>query len=354
MKEPVHHEYYVTRCIELAGMGLGRTAPNPLVGSVIVNNNRIIGEGYHRGYGLPHAEVNAIQSVTQKDLLKNSILYVNLEPCSHKGKTPPCADLIIETGIPEVIIGMTDPNPVVSGKGVQKLKSAGIKTTVGVLEDACFEVNRRFCTYHQKKRPYIILKWAQTKDGFIDMNRNHSYPAEPAWISNTVSKMLVHKWRSEEQSILVGTNTAMLDNPRLTVREWPGSSPIRMVIDRNLRLPEQLHLFDHSEKTWIFNALTDKETGNTQFIRIDFSNHMLEHLMDYLYEKEIQSVFVEGGKKLIDSLLAEGLWDEARVIIGDKIFKSGVPAPDIKKNDPEEYRIVDDTLLIYRNDDLMK
>jgi diaminohydroxyphosphoribosylaminopyrimidine deaminase/5-amino-6-(5-phosphoribosylamino)uracil reductase len=350
MKESQRHEHYINRCIELAGMGLGHAAPNPMVGSVIVYNNRIIGEGYHRAYGLPHAEVNAIQSVTERDLLKESVLYVNLEPCSHKGKTPPCADLIIQTGIPEVIIGMIDPNPLVAGKGVQKIKSTGISTAVGVLEDACIKLNRRFCTYHQQKRPYIILKWAQTKDGFIDMKRDHTYPTEPAWISNPVSKMLVHKWRSEEQAILVGTNTALLDNPRLNVREWPGSSPIRLIIDRNLRLPEQLHIFDNSEKTWVFNALHHKEEGNIRYIRLDFSNGILNQLMDYLYEKEIQSLIVEGGKKLLDSLLTEGLWDEARVVTGNKLFGSGVPAPVINMTDSEEHRIIDDTLLVYFND----
>lgn len=350
MKEPFRHEHYIKRCIELATLGLGHTAPNPLVGSVIVHNNKIIGEGYHRFYGLPHAEVNAIQSVPDKTLLKESILYVNLEPCAHKGKTPPCADLIIKTGIPEVVVGMIDPNPLVAGKGIQKIKSSGIRTTVGILKDACIKVNRRFCKYHQQKRPYIILKWAQSKDGFIDVNRDHSHPVKPTWISNPVSKMLVHKWRSEEQAILIGTNTALLDNPQLTVREWPGSSPIRLVIDKKLRLPEQLHVFDNSVQTWIFNALIHKEENNTRYIRLDFSNNILNPLMNYLYKNEIHSVFVEGGKILIDSLLTANLWDEARVIIGDQSFGSGIPATVIKTIDPQAYRIIDDTLLTYFND----
>ncbi|MBN2481402.1 MAG: bifunctional diaminohydroxyphosphoribosylaminopyrimidine deaminase/5-amino-6-(5-phosphoribosylamino)uracil reductase RibD [Bacteroidales bacterium] len=349
MKEPVRHEHFIRRCIELAATGLGHTAPNPMVGSVIVHNNRIIGEGYHKYYGLPHAEVHALQSVTEKNFLRDSVLYVNLEPCSHMGKTPPCADLIISSGIPQVIIGMIDPNPLVAGIGVKRLKAAGIRTTVGVLEEDCVRLNRRFCTHHQKKRPYIILKWAQTKDGYIDMNREDTYPAKPEWISNPVSKLLVHKWRSEEQAILVGTNTALLDNPRLNVREWPGSSPVRMVIDRTLRLPEHLNLFDGSVKTWIFNERTDKEEGHKRYIRLDFSNDVLNQLMDYLYENEIQSVFVEGGKKLIDSLLSKNLWDEARVITGDKSFRSGISAPDIKSSDPEEHRIIDDRLQIYYN-----
>ncbi|MBN1157886.1 MAG: bifunctional diaminohydroxyphosphoribosylaminopyrimidine deaminase/5-amino-6-(5-phosphoribosylamino)uracil reductase RibD [Bacteroidales bacterium] len=349
MKEPGYHEHYIRRCLELAATGLGHTAPNPMVGSVIVNNDRIIGEGYHQYFGFPHAEVNTIQSVAKKSLLKDCVLYVNLEPCSHTGKTPPCTDLIINSGIPEVIIGMIDPNPLVSGKGVQKLISAGIRTTVGVLEDECRTLNRRFCCHHKNKRPFIILKWAQTQDGFMDMIRGDSYPAKPTWISNPVSKMLVHKWRSEEQAILVGTNTALLDNPRLNVREWTGSSPIRLVIDRSLRLPEHLHIFDGSEKTWIFNDRTAKEKGNNRYIPLDFKNNMLIQMLYLLYENEIQSVLVEGGKKLIDTLLMEDLWDEARVIIGNQNFTSGVSAPVIRSKVPEEFRILDDTLLIYYN-----
>ena len=238
-------ETYMKRCLDLAMLGLGDTAPNPMVGAVIVHNDTIIGEGFHEKFGSSHAEINALNSVTDRTLLKDSALYVNLEPCSHTGKTPPCADSIIEYGIPEVVTGMADPNPLVAGKGLRKLMDAGVKVINGVLGDQCFELNRRFVTFHVRKRPYIILKWAQTSDNFIDVLRDQPDIQQPTWISNEISRMVVHKWRSEEQAILVGTRTAQMDNPRLNVREWPGKSPVRLVIDRNLKLPKSLNLFDN-------------------------------------------------------------------------------------------------------------
>jgi diaminohydroxyphosphoribosylaminopyrimidine deaminase/5-amino-6-(5-phosphoribosylamino)uracil reductase len=256
-------ETYINRCLELALPGLGNTAPNPMVGSVIVHGWHIIGEGFHHRFGGPHAEVNAVNSVKDKTLLRNSVLYVNLEPCSHSGKTPPCAEMIIEAGIPEVVIGTADPNPIVSGNGIKKLEHAGIRVTTGILEKQCIALNRRFITFHSRKRPYIILKWAQTSDGFIDVLRENQGISRPTWISNEISRKLVHKWRSEEQAILVGTQTAILDNPQLNVREWTGNSPIRMVIDRQLKLSKKLNLFNNSSTTIVFNEFSLQGRPNT-------------------------------------------------------------------------------------------
>ncbi len=349
MTSGVPPETYMKRCLDLAVLGLGHTAPNPLVGSVIVHNNRIIGEGYHRVYGGPHAEVNAVDAVADKSLLAGSTLYVNLEPCSHSGKTPPCADMIIRSGIPEVVIGASDPNPLVSGNGIRKLEQAGVKVTTGVLQDECRNLNKRFFTYHTKKRPFVILKWAQTCDGFIDVLRENAEAPEPNWISNEISRILVHKWRSEEQSILIGTQTALLDNPRLNVRQWPGNSPIRMVIDRKLQLPATLNLFDNSLPTLVFNALKDSQEGQIQYVRLDFNGSVLSELLRYLYDKELQSVFVEGGQKLLNSFIEENLWDEARVFTGPGTFGAGVSAPVIRHITPAEHRIREDVVFFYDN-----
>ena len=348
MNHNIPDEIYLKRCLELAAEGMGNVAPNPMVGSVIVHHNLIISEGYHRRYGEAHAEVNAIRSVSDISLLKESKLYVNLEPCSHSGKTPPCTDLIIASGIPEVVVGTRDPNPLVAGRGIEKLVTAGINVTTGVLEDQCSFLNRRFFTYHMKKRPYIILKWAKSRDGMIDMMRENDCVSKPVWISNEVSKMLVHKWRSEEQGIIVGTNTALLDNPKLNIREWSGSDPVRMVIDKDLLLPRSLNLFDNSQDTLVFNDICDKAEGRIKYIKIDFGISFLSDLMNHIYSEQIQSVIVEGGKMVLETFIGEGLWDEARVITGDKIFHRGVPSPVIHNVEPEEYRIMDDVLHIYR------
>ncbi|MBN1791929.1 MAG: bifunctional diaminohydroxyphosphoribosylaminopyrimidine deaminase/5-amino-6-(5-phosphoribosylamino)uracil reductase RibD [Bacteroidales bacterium] len=337
------------RCLDLAALGLGHTASNPLVGSVIVHNDRIIGEGFHHVYGGPHAEVNAVDAVADKSLLSVSTLYVNLEPCSHSGKTPPCADMIIRTGIPEVVIGTSDPNPLVSGNGIRKLEQSGVKVTTGVLQDQCRDLNKRFFTYHTKKRPMVILKWAQTSDGFMDVLRENAGVPEPNWISNEISRILVHKWRSEEQSILVGTRTALLDNPRLNVRQWSGNSPVRMVLDRNLRLPATLNLFDNSMPTLVFNALKDSQEGLTQYVRLDFTGSVLGELLRYLYDKGLQSVFVEGGQKLLNSFLDENLWDEARVFTGPGMFGAGISAPVIRHITPAKHRIREDVVFFYHN-----
>ena len=262
---------YMAYCLELAQKGQGNTSPNPMVGSVIVHNGKIIGKGYHRKCGEPHAEINAINSVKDKSLLKESTLFVNLEPCSHHGKTPPCAVKITELKIPRVVIGIKDLSAKVNGKGIDILRKAGVEVTVGVLEKESYELNRRFFTYHQQRRPYIILKWAQTHDGFIDRKREDDTMPEINWITNTVSKTLVHRWRTEEDGILIGKETARKDNPQLTVREWTGKQPLRMVLDRNLELSSDLFLFDRKYPTLVFNNLKQEATENLEFIRIEIN-----------------------------------------------------------------------------------
>jgi diaminohydroxyphosphoribosylaminopyrimidine deaminase/5-amino-6-(5-phosphoribosylamino)uracil reductase len=321
------HTYYMNRCLELAGKGLGSTGANPMVGSVIVYRDRIIGEGYHQKFGENHAEVNAIGAVKDKDLLKDSTLYVNLEPCSHHGKTPPCSDLIIRMEIPRVVIGTVDPNAVVAGRGIKKMKQSGIKVEVGFLEKECRFLNRRFFTFHEKKRPYIILKWAQSADGFIDVLRDRETPIGPYWISGPYERMLVHKWRSEEMSILVGTNTVEKDDPSLNVRDWVGNSPQRFIIDRTLRLDKSLKLLNGSFPSGVFTEKEEISGSGYNTIRIDFNKNIWPQIMEYLYDHELVSVLIEGGGKTINSLITSGLWDEARVFTGQKNFKDGVRAP---------------------------
>lgn len=320
-------EEYMQRCLDLAQLGIGEVAPNPMVGCVIVHNGRIIGEGYHEKYGQAHAEVNAIRSVKNQELLCESTLYVSLEPCAHFGKTPPCSDLIIEKRIPKVVVGMVDPFAKVAGKGIEKMRAAGVEVEVGLLEKKCRNLNRRFFTFHEKKRPYVILKWAQTLDGFIDTDRTET--VHPTWITNALAKRLVHKQRSEESAILIGTNTAQYDNPALTVREWSGRQPIRMVIDRTDRLSSNLTIFDHKAPTWVFTENESADEENLKFIKLDFSQNILPQLMDELYRREVLSVIVEGGSELLNSFLAIGLWDEAFVYTGNQFFGKGVAAPHI-------------------------
>ena len=329
------HKAFIQRCFELARNGNGNVAPNPMVGSVIVLENRIIGEGYHQKFGGAHAEVNAINSVKDKDLLQQSTLYVNLEPCSHYGKTPPCSDLIIQYGIPRVVISNVDPNEQVKGKGVGKLEWAGVDLITGILEEEGEILNRRFFTFHRKSRPYIILKWAQTADGFIDVIRNPSNSGQPNWITNEQARMLVHKWRSEEQSIMVGTNTAVLDNPNLNVRGWYGKNPVRLVIDRNLRLPRSLNLFNGIVPTLVFtqqNAETYKVNG-TEFITLNFDAYLAENICKELYKRDINSVIIEGGARLLKTFIEAGLWDEARIFTGNIKFSEGIKAPGLE-NEP--------------------
>ena len=322
-------EKYISRCIQLAQNGRYNAAPNPMVGAVIVHNDRIIGEGYHIRCGEAHAEVNAIRSVKDKSLLKKSTIYVSLEPCSHYGKTPPCADLIIEQGIPKVVIGCMDPFSLVAGRGINKLRNAGIDVTVGVLEDECRKLIRRFITFHTEKRPYILLKWAQSADGFIDKERTEG---NPITLSTPLTSMLVHKKRAEYSAILVGRKTALLDNPSLTTRHWYGKNPVRLVIDKDLTLPSSLHLFDGTVRTWVF---TQKEHTpnypNTEFITLNFSENILPQIMEALYREKLQSLIVEGGSTLLQSFIDSGLWDEARIEISPILLEQGVKAPTLDK-----------------------
>jgi diaminohydroxyphosphoribosylaminopyrimidine deaminase / 5-amino-6-(5-phosphoribosylamino)uracil reductase len=341
---------FIRRCIELAENGLGKVAPNPLVGCVILHNGKIIGEGYHMEFGEPHAEVNAINKVTNKELLKDSTLYVNLEPCSHYGKTPPCSDLIIEMGIPKVVIGNIDPFEAVAGKGIQNMEMAGIKVISGILKEECRYLNRRFLTFQEKKRPYIILKWAQTANGFIGFKKDTIFTEKPVWITDEKTRMLVHKWRSEEQAIMIGTNTAMQDNPQLNVRDWQGKDPIRIVLDQHLRLPQNLHIFDNKIKTLVFIGRNNanKNSANLEYISVDFSLNIIQQIFNTLYKRNIQSLLVEGGSHLLQTFINEGLWDEARIFIGDKIFQKGVKAPFINGELISEIDLEKDKLRIIR------
>lgn len=316
---------FMQRCLDLALLGIGDVAPNPMVGCVIVHEGLIIGEGYHQKYGEPHAEVNAIRSVKDQDKLIESTLYVSLEPCAHFGKTPPCCDLIIEKRIPRVVVGMVDPFAKVAGKGIERMRQAGIEVIVGLLEPECRELNRRFFTFHEQKRPYILLKWAQTLDGFIDTDRTETQ--HPSWITNSLAKRLVHKQRSEESAILVGTNTAVYDNPSLTVREWTGNQPIRIVIDRTARLDTNLHIFDGAVPTIVFTAEDKQDQQNLNYVRLDFNHDILPQLLSELYKRNILSLIVEGGSQLLGSFLRIGLWDEAFVYTGNQFFGKGVEAP---------------------------
>lgn len=331
------HNNYIKRCLEIAKNGLGNTRPNPMVGSVIVHKNKIIGEGFTSPFGGNHAEVNAINSVYNKTLLKESTIYVTLEPCSHFGKTPPCSDLIIAHKIPNVVIGCVDENEKVSGRGIQKLRDAGCNVTVGILENDCKKHHKRFFTYHNKKRPYIILKWAETSNGYIAPITKHT--KKPVWITNFISRQLVHKWRAEEQAILVGTNTVLEDNPTLTTRDWAGTNPIRVVIDANKKLQPDMNVFCNEAKTI---TITNKE--------VDFSKPVAQQICDYLFKQNINSIIIEGGAKTIQTFVNENIWDEARVFKGQKSFTRGIEAPKFKGKLILEKTFITDTLKIYKND----
>jgi diaminohydroxyphosphoribosylaminopyrimidine deaminase/5-amino-6-(5-phosphoribosylamino)uracil reductase len=332
------HDTYIKRCIELAKNGLGTTYPNPLVGSLIVYNDEIIGEGWHRKSGEPHAEVNAINSVKDKSLLSKSTIYVSLEPCSHFGKTPPCCDLIIGNKIPNVVIGTIDPFAKVAGTGIKKLIEAGKNVTVGILEDECNELNKRFFTFHNKKRPYIILKWAESQDGFIAPLSKEK--KEPVWITNEFARQLVHKWRSEEQAILVGTNTVIEDNPSLTTRDWFGNHPIRIVLDQNNRISKESYIFDNQVKS----ITITKEN-------INFNNNIALEITDFLFNEGIQSVIIEGGRQTLQTFIDANIWDEARVFRGEIYFKSGTKAPTISGENSKKEKILNDELLTFFNYD---
>ena len=326
------------RCIELAKNGLASAMPNPSVGAVIVHENKIIGEGYTSAYGGAHAEVNAIRSVKNKSLLGESTLYVSLEPCSHHGKTPPCCDLIVEYKIPNVVIGTVDSNEKVAGNGIKKLIQAGVNVTVGILEKECRASNIRFFTFHEKKRPYIILKWAESQDGYIAPKTK--LEQKPVWITNVFSRQMVHKWRSEEQAILVGTQTVIDDNPKLNVRDWIGKNPVRFVLDQNNRIPRESHIFDNQAKTIVLSSA-----------EIDFSRNIAIQIGDFLFKNNIQSVLIEGGKQTIQTFIDTNLWDEARVFRGNLFFENGTKAPILQSEWTERQFILEDELLIFKNYD---
>ncbi len=332
-----HHETYIRRCIQIAKNGLGTTRPNPMVGSVIVHNNTIIGEGFTSSYGDNHAEVNAINSVKDKNLLKQSTLYVTLEPCSHFGKTPPCSSLIIKYQIPNVVIGCIDDNEKVAGKGVKKLRDGGCNVIFGVLENECKSHHKRFFTFHNKKRPYIILKWAETADGYMAPETKNEQ--KPVWITNQLSRQLVHKWRTEEQAILVGTHTVIEDNPELTVRDWTGENPIRVVIDREEKLSKNFAIFNDEAKTIVITSDT-----------IDFSKDVAKQICNMLFENEITSVIIEGGAKTLQTFIDENFWDEARVFSGLTAFNRGIKAPQFLGKLVSELKMITDSLKIYKND----
>lgn len=322
-----NHDSFMRRCLELAGNGTGQVTPNPLVGSVIVCEGRIIGEGYHALYGGPHAEVNAIRSVRHTELLRKSTLYVSLEPCAHHGKTPPCSDLIIGKGIPHVVIGSSDPYSEVSGRGIQRLLQAGIKVETGVLEQECRWLNRRFFTFHEIKRPYIILKWAQTLDGFIAPGNQ---PDRPVWISGPMARLMVHRLRTGEAAILAGTNTVLKDNPCLTARDWSGQSPLRVIIDQNGKIPPHFNIFKEDAPTLFFTGEGYGPSGNAESCQINFNKDVPAQILQELYRRNILSVIVEGGAVTLQHFMDAGLWDEALVFTGPEFFFSGIKAPRIQ------------------------
>lgn len=319
-----NHEILMQRCLDLAVKAIGHVAPNPMVGCVIVHNGNIIGEGYHQQFGQPHAEVNAVNSVPVhlQHLLPGSTLYVNLEPCAHHGKTPPCADMIVSKKIPRVVIGSHDPNPLVAGKGIQKLKDAGIEVTVGVLEKESDFLNRRFMTHHLIHRPYIILKWAESADGFMA-------PDEPkqVWLTNEHSKKLVHQWRSEEQAIMVGKKTVDIDDPELTVRLVEGKNPARVIIDRTLSLPPSKKVFYQNAPVYVFNELKHLHGAGIHFEQVDFNKPVLPQVLKNLASKNIQSIITEGGPNTLQQFIEQNLWDEARIFTAPNKLASGKPSP---------------------------
>ena len=343
------HEFFMQRCLELAEKGSGYVAPNPMVGAVLVHDGKIIAEGYHRQYGQAHAEVNCINSVKEgdKDKISGSVLYVSLEPCAHFGKTPPCTDLIIAKKIPDVVIGCGDPFKEVNGKGIENLKAAGVNIIYGILEKECLHLNKRFFTFHTQHRPYIILKWAETADGKIAGDG-----ASRLFISNEQTNRLVHKWRSEEASILVGTNTVLMDDPELTTRNWPGPSPIRLVVDMDLSLPSSLKIFTGKQKTIVFNTIKHEENGFLSFYQVTEDVNLVHQIVNALYQMKIQSVIVEGGARLLQSFIDEGIWDEVRVIKNEGlIINNGLSAPQLTiQNAAQKLKILNDSVNFYFNE----
>lgn len=345
------HEDYMRRCLELAELGINSVSPNPMVGCVIVNQDKIIGEGFHKKIGTAHAEVNAVNDVFERygeaasEMLRSATVYVSLEPCAHFGKTPPCADLLIRHQVKEVVIANADPFPAVNGKGIDKLKAAGIQVVQGILEEEGRILNKRFFTRVEKQRPYIILKWAQTANGYFTPLINRKQ-----WISNALSKKLVHKWRAEEDAILVGKKTVMTDNPELNTREWPGTNPVRIVIDKHLDIPRTSHVYNDQVKTIFLNEVKTDVEGNSQFVQMeDMTFYLPQKIAFQLYLMDIQSVIIEGGANILNQFIAAGLWDEARVIKSSTNWQEGVTAPQINGFLEEIIPLNTDTLFIHQN-----
>ncbi|WP_449437276.1 bifunctional diaminohydroxyphosphoribosylaminopyrimidine deaminase/5-amino-6-(5-phosphoribosylamino)uracil reductase RibD [Pedobacter steynii] len=345
------NELYMTRCLELAKMGNGQVSPNPLVGCVIVCDDQIIGEGYHKKFGEAHAEVNAINDVFKNHgdnaptLLANATAYVSLEPCAHFGKTPPCADLLIKHRLKKVVIGNTDPFADVNGKGIEKLHNAGIKVETGILQNECSYLNRRFFTRIKQQRPFIILKWAETANGYFAPKNTAQQ-----WISGPLAKKLVHKWRTEEDAILIGKQTAIADNPQLNTREWPGKNPVRIVIDRNLQVPMNSHIYNNDAKTIIINEIKTEVQNNVHFIQMEDMQYYLPQKITFqLYLMDIQSVIIEGGANILNQFIQGNLWDEARVFTSANSWTGGISSPIINGIITEEHYIEKDKLTIYKN-----
>lgn len=342
------HEKYMDRCLQLARIGLAAAMPNPSVGAVIVYKDTIIGEGFTSAYGGAHAEVNAINSVENQELLQQSTLYVSLEPCSHHGKTPPCSDLIITKKIPRVVIGCIDTFAEVSGKGIKKLQDHGIEVTLGVLEEQCRESHKRFFAYHEKKRPYVILKWAVSADGFIAPL--HKEELKPVWISNIYSRQLTHKWRSEEQAILVGTQTIIDDNPSLTVRSWKGRNPIRMYIDRDLKISSAYAITDDCASTICITAQSETPIDTVSYEKIDFETAVIPQIMDICYKRQIQSIIIEGGLQTLQAFIQANIWDEARIFESNIVLNNGIKAPLIRTYKSRTVEsVAEDRLLLLKN-----
>lgn len=342
------HERFMMRCIELANNGAGLVSPNPLVGSVVVVNGEIVGEGYHHQYGGPHAEVNAINAVVDESLLAEATLYVSLEPCSHYGKTPPCTQLIIQKGIKRVVVGCEDVYAEVSGKGIAQLREAGVDVVVGVLKDEAKLLNKRFFRYHLHKRPYIILKWAQTQDGYIDVIREANHKICPTWISSENTRILVHKWRTEESAIIIGSNTVKKDNPTLDVRDWVGKNPIRLIVDPENTLNRSYNIFGNQAETYVFISKMSTPTDN-RCVQIDFNHNPIAQILSWCYNQKLLSLIVEGGLMVHESFISEGFWDEARIFTNDKRFGIGIDAPKIQGNSIFSHRIGKDCLTIIQN-----
>ncbi len=344
----VKHEQYMWRCLQLAKLGAGKVAPNPMVGAVLVFDDKIIGEGYHEQYGAGHAEVNCFDSVAadMQEFVSRSTLYVSLEPCSHFGKTPPCADLVIQKAVAKVVIACRDSFAAVNGRGIEKIRAAGIEIIEGILEKEAKELNKRFFTFHSQKRPYIFLKWAETQDGFIA-----KAGSQPLGISNPYSNIFTHKMRADEAAILIGTTTALQDNPSLSTRNWPGKSPLRIVIDKNLKLPGSLQLFTDGQPTLVLNYLKEDQASEVHFYKVEEAQDLIPQLMKYLYEQNIQSLIVEGGSILLSSFMQQHCWDETVQIINENLsIQDGIKAPKLSGGElVSTIALKSDTIKIFRN-----